>query len=107
MKSTALKGLLNWLAESASRSRAARWLGAAFRFDVATDLAAEVQAEQVKLSQQAYTAEQADREAASAIETALSDGQLDASDLPAIKTALRNVQRSAEHDRQITESLVA
>lgn len=64
----------------------------------------EVGAAQSKAAQAAYTAEQADLDAAAILERAAADG-LDASDLPAVRQAIKQINRSARHDHTITEVL--
>lgn len=95
-----LPNLGEWLAQSDLRCRMMRWLGAAFRFKVASDSATII-------SQVAYTAEQADREAMRALKDALADGHLDDSDMPKVQAALAHCGRSADHDAAISEATAA
>jgi hypothetical protein len=54
----------------------------------------------------AFTAQQADLEAVALLVKAKEDG-LDSSDLPLLEQALRNINRSAEADREIAEGLAS
>lgn len=91
-----------YLAETATRCRAMRWLGPLFCVGVTQDIVADVERDQLQIVRNAETAERADLEAAQIIETAAADGLTD-SDLPAVRRALKLIRRSASADRQIAE----
>lgn len=101
-----VKELSDALCAFAKQCRAARWLGALFHIHIATDIVNDIAANEAKAAQAAYTAEQADLEAMKDLHAALADG-LDASDVPAVKRALANLKRSADHDRSISTLLSA
>ena len=94
--------LANWITDSLARCRAQRWHGAAFRFDVANDIAADVAVQQQTIARRASAAEQSDIEAAQIIEAATRDGLSDA-DLPAFRRAVRLIRSSAANDNAIVE----
>lgn len=112
-----LAELRSFLRESASRCRAMRWFGASFRISVAEDIAADVAKNESAAAREAYSAEQedlaAEMEIAAAREnlrSALGDGLLDDSDMPALLAAIdqlnrarAQVRRSARRDRNISD----
>lgn len=100
---TELKG---YCVEFATRCRASRWLGALFHVRVCSDIADDIAANEAKAARKAYDSEQADLLAIKELHAALADG-LDKSDVPAIRRALANINRSAVHDREISSLLSA
>lgn len=71
--------------------------------DIARDLAAEQRANAAA----AHRAECADREAASGLADVLRDGRVTADEIPALRSALAQVSRSAEIDHDISERCTA
>jgi hypothetical protein len=104
---TFVKELKDYCGEFATRCRASRWLGALFHVRVCSDIADDIAANEAKAARKAYDSEQADLLAAKELDAALADGQLDKSDVPAIRRALANINRSAVHDREISSLLSA
>lgn len=112
-----LTELKDWITDSLARCRAQRWFGAAFRFDVAQDIVADVARSEAAAGRNAYSAQQEDLEAEKEIaaaraelECALRDGRLDNSDTPRISDAIARLRkaralthRSGERDRKISE----
>ncbi len=72
--------------------------------EAALDITADLKATVSTAARVAFDAEQADREAVELL-TKAKEGGLDNSDLPLLEKALRNITRSAEGDRKISESL--
>lgn len=100
-----LAELRGHLAAMIADFRRLRNFGAILKTEVAEDITADAVAQQGRVGRLAYTAEQSDLEAARLLRGVLSDRHLTDADLPAIRTALRHVNRSAERDHQITETL--
>lgn len=101
-----VKELKDYCGEFATRCRASRWLGALFHVRVCADIADDIAANEAKAARKAYDSEQADLLAINELRAALADG-LDKSDVPAIRRALANINRSAVHDREISSLLSA
>lgn len=101
---TFVKELKDYCGEFATRCRASRWLGALFHVRVCADIADDIAANEAKAARKAYDSEQADLLAINELRAALADG-LDKSDVPAIRRALANINRSAVHDREISSLL--
>lgn len=99
-----LRELREYLARFIARCRAASWLGALFHARVVEDIAADLARQHRALSATAYTAEQADLEAARLLDEAARDGFSQA-DLPAVERAVRLIRRSAAHDRRLCDQL--
>lgn len=71
------------------------------------DIAADATAQQATAARTAYSAEQADLEAARLLRESLADGKVTADEIPFLRRALRHVTRSAERDHHITDVLHA
>lgn len=99
---TPLTELRDFISESLARCRAKGWLGAAFRFNVAQDIATDLGKDLATVEREAHAAEVEDLEAAKILETAARDG-LSQSDIPAVARAIRLIRRSAKRDHEIME----
>jgi hypothetical protein len=93
--------LASWLPDL----RRQRNYAAILEVEAVQTIVTEAQALQAVAVQAAYTAEQADLEAARLLRESLADGRIDLTEIPALRTALRHVTRSAASDHQITEHL--
>lgn len=100
-----LAELRGHLAAMIADFRRLRNFGAILKTEVAEDITADAAAEQGRVGRLAYTAEQSDLEAARLLRETLADGHLAAEEIPALRLALRHVNRSAARDHQITETL--
>lgn len=97
-----LRELRAYIADVAIRFRADRNFKGLFHVGVIEDIAVDAQREQAAIVQTAYSAEQADLEAAKLLEHAARDGFSNA-DLPAVQKAVRLIRSSARHDRRVVE----
>lgn len=85
--------------------RARRAHGDQLEAEVCLDVVADAAAAQRRAGEHAYTAEQADLEAARLIRESLADGRITADEIPVLRTALRHIHRSAAHDQRIADTL--
>lgn len=69
--------------------------------EAAEDIAADLQ----PVAAAAYTAQQADLEAARLLRESLADGKLTTADIPLLEKALAHIGNSAAADQQIAEAL--
>ena len=99
-----LSELRDRLTAFAATLRGRRLHGDQLEAEVCLDVVADAAVEQGRVGRLAYTAEQADIEAARLLRDSLADGRITADEIPCLRTALRHVNRSAERDRQITEA---
>ncbi len=72
-------------------------------WDAAAEIAADIKTHEDKQSRSAYSAAIEDEEAVKLLEEAAKDG-LSQCDMPAVAKAIRNIRRSAERDRKISEA---
>lgn len=103
----ALTALRGYLARFRARCEAMAWHGAAIHAENCADITAEAIAESNAAAQRAYSAEQADREAARLLALAQapqSDGGAHITPREAAPI-LRLVQASAERDHDLSETL--
>lgn len=99
--------LMSFLASLLPPLRSARQFGAVLNLEVAQDITKEVVAKADQLSAVAYTAQQADLEAAQLIGVITADGHLTDDELPLLTRALRHINRSAGHDHTLSTELSA
>ncbi len=85
--------------------RGRRQHGDQLQVEVAQDIVADAAAQQGRVGQLAYTAEQADLEAGQLLDQVLADKRVTPDEIPLLQRAARNVRRSAATDRKITEAL--
>lgn len=90
------------LAGLSLRCRARRWFGALFHVGVSQDIAADIVREERRKVDLAYAAEQADLEAVKDIQRFIANGNR-ACDLPILKKALRQINRSSRLDHNLCE----
>src|SRR4051812_38118033 len=101
MKTNYTTELDNQLVGFSVRCREARWLGPLFHVGVSQEILRDVKLEQRRQADDAYSAEQADLEAAKIIRQVMVDGRVTKSELPQLTKALRHVHNSARLDRRI------
>lgn len=75
--------------------------------EVAQDIHADATAHQQATARLAYTAEQADCEAARLIRAALADGHVTADEIPDLRRAFRHIRHSAAADHRISECIAS
>jgi hypothetical protein len=100
-----LSELRSRLTAFAEALRGRRQHGDQLEAEVCLDVVADAAAAQARAGERAYTAEQADLEAARLLSESLADGRITAEEIPCLRSALRHVNRSAQADHQITEVL--
>lgn len=99
--------LMSFLSSLLPGLRAKRQYAEVLNVEVAQEIARDVVAQHAQLSGLAYTAEQADHEAAKLIGVITSDGHLTDDELPLLARALRHINRSAAHDHRLSTELSA
>lgn len=94
-----------WLAGSVERCRAQRWLGASFRFQVAQDIAADIDTQRKAVASDVYTEEQRNLLNASELDEILADGCVTPDELPKLHGLKKRELLSAARLHTVQEAL--
>jgi hypothetical protein len=100
-----LSELRSRLKAFAENLRGRRQHGDQLEAEVCLAVVADASAAQARAGERAYSAEQADLEAARLLRESLADGRITAEEIPCLRAALRHVNRSAAADHQVGQIL--